>query len=261
MQQESLQANAELLVDVADGIMTITINRPAAKNAINENVAQAIANAMDELDSNPAIRVAILTGAEGTFCSGMDLKAFVAGEKPVIEGRGFAGICEVPPKKPIIAAIEGFALAGGCEIAGACDIAIAANNARFGIPETKRGLVAAGGGLMRLPRQIPRRIAMEMALTGDLYPAERVYELGFINRLTEPGQSLAVAREMAATIAANGPLAVAESKRIINESQDWSSDEMFAKQAAITDPIFVSADALEGARAFAEKRAPVWQGK
>ncbi|WP_317932260.1 crotonase/enoyl-CoA hydratase family protein [Halioxenophilus sp. WMMB6] len=254
-------AAEELLISVTDSVMTLTINRPQAKNAINQSVAQAIADAIDELDSRSDIRVAILTSAGGCFCSGMDLKAFVAGEKPVIPGHGFAGIVEAPPQKPIIAAIESFALAGGCEIAAACDLIVSANNARFGIPETKRGLVAAGGGLMRFPRQIPRRIAMEMALTGDLISAERAYELGFINRLVAPGEALNAALELAAVIAANGPMAVATSKRIMNESQDWSTEEMFAKQALLAEPIFDSADALEGAKAFAEKRAPVWQGR
>ncbi|WP_372778810.1 crotonase/enoyl-CoA hydratase family protein [Litorivivens sp.] len=250
-----------VLTEVADGVMTITINRPKAKNAVNLDVAKGIAAAMDELDSNDSIQVAILTGAEGTFCSGMDLKAFVSGEMPFIEGKGFAGLVESLPKKPLIAAVEGFALAGGFELMIACDLVVSANSAKFGIPEAKRGLVAAAGGLMRLPRQIAPRIAMELALTGDFIDANRAYELGLINRVVEPGTALEGAKALAKSIAANGPLAVIKSKEVILESQDWSLDEMFPNQQKQVDVIFSSEDAIEGATAFAEKRAPNWKGR
>ncbi len=250
-----------VLTEIADGVMTITINRPKAKNAINLEVAKGIAAAMDELDSNDSIQVAILTGAEGTFCSGMDLKAFVSGEMPFIEGKGFAGLVEALPKKPLIAAVEGFALAGGFELMLSCDLVVSANSAKFGIPEAKRGLVAAAGGLMRLPRQIAPRIAMELALTGDFIDANRAYELGLINRVVEPGTALDGAKALAKTIAANGPLAVIKSKEVILESQDWSLAEMFGKQQKQVDVIFSSEDAIEGATAFAEKRAPNWKGR
>ena len=250
-----------VLTEVADGVMTITINRPKAKNAVNLDVAKGIAAAMDELDSNDSIQVAILTGAEGTFCSGMDLKAFVSGEMPFIEGKGFAGLVESLPKKPLIAAVEGFALAGGFELMIACDLVVSANSAKFGIPEAKRGLVAAAGGLMRLPRQIAPRIAMELALTGDFIDANRAYELGLINRVVEPGAALEGAKALAKSIAANGPLAVIKSKEVILESQDWSLDDMFPNQQKQVDVIFSSEDAIEGATAFAEKRAPNWKGR
>ncbi len=246
---------------VEDGVMIVTLNRPKAKNSINKAVAVAIAAAMDELDSNNDIRAAILTGADNTFCAGMDLKAFVSGEMPVVKGKGFAGLCEQPPQKPLIAAVEGYALAGGCELALSCDLIVVADNAKFGIPEAKRGLAAAAGGLMRLPRQIPYRVAMELALTGDFIDAQRAYELGLVNRVVPAGSSLEGAKALAATIAANGPMAVLASKRVIRESQDWSSEEMFKKQGAIVDPVFTSEDAIEGSKAFAEKRAPNWQGK
>ncbi len=253
--------NDEVIVSVEDGVMLVTLNRPKAKNSVNLAVAKGIAAAMEELDSNASIRCAIITGADNTFCAGMDLKAFVSGEMPFVEGRGFAGLVEAPPKKPLIAAIEGYALAGGFEIAITCDLIVAASNAKFGIPEVKRGLAAAAGGLMRLPRQIPTRVAKEMALTGEFIDAARGYDLGLINKVVEPGTALDAAKEMAKLIAANGPMAVIASKQVIDESQDWTVSEMYAEQQKIIEPIFSSHDAIEGATAFAEKRAPNWQGK
>jgi enoyl-CoA hydratase len=241
--------------------MTVTLNRPKAKNAANKALSEGVAAAMDELDSNDDIRVAILTGAGGTFCAGMDLKAFVSGEMPMVEGRGFAGLTEAPPAKPLIAAVEGFALAGGLELMISCDLVVAADNAKFGIPEVKRGLAAAAGGLMRLPRQVPPRVAMEMALTGDFIDAARAAEIGLVNRVVPAGSALEAAQELAATICANGPLAVKVSKRVIAESGDWTADDMWQKQQALVMPIFTSEDAIEGATAFAEKRAPNWKGK
>ncbi len=251
----------EVLVDVADGIMTVTLNRPEAKNAANRALAEGVAAAMDQLDESDDIQVAILTGAGGTFCAGMDLKAFVSGEVPQIEGRGFAGLTERGPRKPLIAAVEGYALAGGLELAISCDLIVTADNAKFGIPETKRGLAAAAGGLMKLPRQIPPRIAMELALTGDFIDAARAAELGLVNRVVPAGTALEAAKELAGKIVANGPLAVAVSKQVILESVDWSADEMWKKQGALVMPVFGSEDAIEGATAFAEKRAPNWKGK
>ena len=251
----------EVLVDVADGIMTVTLNRPEAKNAANKALADGVAAAMDQLDSSDDIQVAILTGAGGTFCAGMDLKAFVTGEVPHVEGRGFAGLTEQGPRKPLIAAVEGYALAGGLELAISCDMIVTADNAKFGIPETKRGLAAAAGGLMKLPRQIPPRIAMEMALTGDFIDAQRASDLGLVNQVVPAGTALDAAKALAAKIVANGPLAVAVSKQVILESSDWSADEMWKKQGELTTPVFSSEDAIEGATAFAEKRAPNWKGK
>lgn len=250
-----------VLVSVEDGVMVVTINRPKAKNSVNLAVAKGIAAAMDQLDSDDSIRAAILTGADNTFCAGMDLKAFVTGELPMIKGRGFAGLVEKLPQKPLIGAVEGFALAGGCELALSCDVLVVGDNVKFGIPEVKRGLAAAAGGLMRLPKQIPPRIAMEMALTGDFISAQRAYELGLINRIVPAGSALEGALEMAKTIAANGPMAVLASKRVMVESGNWSEQEMWKKQAEIVDPVFSSEDAIEGSKAFAEKRAPNWKGK
>lgn len=250
-----------VLTEVQGGVLIVTINRPEAKNAVNKAVAVGVAAAMDRLDSSDDLQVGVLTGAGGTFCAGMDLKAFVTGEMPMIEGRGFAGLVEQPPKKPLIAAVEGYALAGGCELALASDLIVAANNSKFGVPEVKRGLAAAAGGLMRLPQQIPYRIAMEAALTGDFFDAQRAYDLGLINRVAEPGKALETALELAKTIAANGPLAVKVSKQVVQESSDWSQAEMWDKQQEIVNPVFSSEDAIEGATAFAEKRAPNWKGK
>jgi len=251
----------EVLVDIADGIMTVTLNRPKAKNAANRALAEGVAAAMDELDSNDAISVAIITGAGGTFCAGMDLKAFVSGEMPTVEGRGFAGLTEATPRKPLIAAVEGYALAGGLELAISCDLIVTADNAKFGIPEVKRGLAAAAGGLMKLPRQIPPRLAMEMALTGDFISAEKAAEMGLVNEVVPAGTALEAAKALAGRIVANGPLAVAISKQVILESGDWSSTEMWAKQQELVMPVFGSEDAIEGSVAFAEKRAPNWKGK
>ncbi|GAA4577447.1 crotonase/enoyl-CoA hydratase family protein [Planotetraspora kaengkrachanensis] len=251
----------EVLVEVDGGVAVITINRPKARNAVNGAVARGVASAVDELDGRKDVAVIVLTGAGGTFSAGMDLKGFLTGDFPVVEGRGFGGLTEAPPRKPVIAAVEGYALAGGFELALACDIVVASEAATFGLPEPKRGLVAGAGGIMRLPRRIPYHVAMEIALTGDHYPASRLYELGLVNRLTPEGQALTGALELAATIAANAPLALAATKRVIVESADWSNEEMFKKQGAIISPVFSSKDAMEGAAAFAEKRPPAWTGE
>jgi enoyl-CoA hydratase len=242
-------------------LLLVTLNRPDQRNAINAAVANGIGAALDELDADPDLSIGVLTGAGKGFCSGMDLKAFVTGESPVVEGRGFAGITQRAAAKPLIAAVEGFAVAGGLEVALSCDLIVAGRGARLGIPEVKRSLVAAGGGLLRLPRMLPRNIAMEMALTGDFILAERGGELGLVNRLAEPGGALALALELAEAIAANGPLALAATKRILTESVDWPDAEFFARQEAIAAPVRDSEDAREGATAFAEKRAPVWRGR
>jgi enoyl-CoA hydratase len=247
--------------DVVYGVLVVTIDRPETRNAIDTVTAVAIGAAMDRLDDDPALVAGIVTGAGGTFCAGMDLKAFLAGEKPSIPGRGFAGIVEKPPAKPIIAAVEGYALAGGFEIALACDMIVAAEDAKFGLPEVKRGLVAAGGGLMRLRERVPYHLAMEWALTGELVPATRAHEVALVNRLTPKGDALEVALELGRAISANGPLAVRATKRVIVESPGWSRDEMFDKQREITLPVRDSEDAREGATAFKEKRPPRWHAR
>lgn len=251
---------SEVLTDIQDGFIIVTINRPEAKNAMTKAAAEGIRAAMEQLDNDNSLNAAILTGAGGTFCSGMDLKGFLRGETPTVKGYGFGGITEKGPEKPLIAAVEGYALAGGLELALACDLCVANDKAKFGIPEVKRSLVAAAGGVLKLQQVVGKRMAMEMALTGDFYTAQRAYEMGFVNRVTE-GAALDAAIELAATVAANGPLALKATKKIINESYDWSEAEGWQKQAEITAPVFTSQDAKEGSMAFAEKRKPNWQGK
>lgn len=250
----------EVIVHAAEGIMLVRINRPASRNAVNLNVARAIATAMEELDSRADLRVGIITGTGGSFCAGMDLKAFVNGEIPVIEGKGFAGITDAPPRKPLIAAVEGYALAGGFEIVLSCDLVVAADDVQFGIPEVKRGLVASSGGLLRLPRRLPYHMAMELALTGDMLTAARAHAQGLVNRLVPKGGALEAARALAQQIAANGPLAVQASKQVISQSHAWPIDELFERQQQYTGHIHKSRDAQEGARAFAEERSPSWLG-
>jgi enoyl-CoA hydratase len=249
-----------VLSERRERVLLITINRPDQRNAVNSAVAQGIAAALDELDGDAELTVGVLTGAGKGFCAGMDLKAFVGGDRPWAGDRGFAGITRRAAEKPLIAAVEGFAVAGGLEVALACDLIVAAKGARLGVPEVKRSLVAAGGALLRLPRVLPRTVAMELALTGDPIDAERGYQFGLVNRLAEPGQAVEVALELAAAIAANGPLALAATKRILTEAVDWPDAEFWERQDAITGPVMASEDAREGATAFAEKRSPVWQG-
>lgn len=254
-------ADTSVGTEIDGEVLVITINRPEASNAVDASVAEGLERAVQQLDADPALAVGILTGAGGRFCAGMDLKAFARGERPFTERGGFAGIVKRPPSKVLIAAVEGFALAGGLEIALSCDILIAARDARLGIPEVGVGLIAAGGALLRLPRRIPFGVAMEMAVTGSPIGAERAEAIGLVNRVTEPGEALPAALELARTIAAKAPLAVVASKRTLLESRDWEAAEEWRHQEEIAEPIFTSADAHEGAVAFAEKRDPVWKGR
>jgi enoyl-CoA hydratase len=250
-----------ILSDQRAGILIITINRPEARNAVNGDVASGIAAALDQLDADDDLRVGIVTGAGGYFSAGMDLKAFMQGESPYANDRGFAGITQRAARKPLIAAVEGFALAGGFEIALSCDLIVASREARFGIPEVKRSLVAAGGALLRLPKRIPYHLAMELALTGEPISAQRAMEIGIVNRLVEPGSALDSAVELANQIVKNGPLALMASKEILQKAVDWDEAEGWAKQGELSGPVFTSEDAREGATAFAEKRDPVWRGR
>lgn len=249
-----------LLVEERGRTLVLTLNRPHVRNAISLELADRLAGALDLLDDRADLSVGVLTGAGGTFCSGMDLKGFSRGEIPVVPGRGFAGLVERPPAKPLVAAVEGHALAGGFELVLACDLVVASRAATFGLPEVKRGLTAAAGGLFRLPRRVPYHLAMELVLTGRAWPAPEAADAGLVNRLTEPGTSLAGALKLADEVAAGAPMALVASKRVMLESSGWPPEESFARQHAIVDPVRRSADAQEGARAFAEKRAPAWVG-
>jgi enoyl-CoA hydratase len=246
---------------VADNVAVITIDRPQARNAINGEVARGMAAAIEDFDSRGDVSVLVLTGAGGYFSAGMDLKGFLAGDAPTAAGRGFGGIVERPPTKPVIAAVEGYALAGGFELVLACDLVVASEEAKFGLPEVRRGLVAGAGGLLRLPNRIPYHLAMEIALTGEHFSAARLADAGLVNKLVPAGEALSAATELARKVALGAPLALAATKRVIVESADWPADEAFGKQGEIIGPIFGSKDAMEGAMAFAEKRQPVWRGE
>jgi enoyl-CoA hydratase len=252
---------APVLVERDGRIQIITLNRPDARNAVNRALAEGIAAGLDELDADDGLSVGVLTGAGGGFCAGMDLKAFVKGETPYVGDRGFAGIAQRSSRKPLVAAVEGFAVAGGLEVALACDLIVAGRSAKLGIPEVKRSLVAAGGALLRLPRRVPEGAAMELALTGDPITAERGHELGLVNRLADDGGALEAALDLARTIAMNGPLALAATKRVMQERHAWPEEEFWQRQGEITGPVFTSEDAREGATAFAEKRDPEWKGR
>src|SRR5215218_9782198 len=219
-----------LLTERRDRVLLIRLNRPDARNAVNLAMAEAMVAALDELDSDDGLSLGVITGEGKGFSSGMDLKAFSTGERPWAGDRGFAGIVQKPPEKPLIAAIEGFAVAGGLEIALACDLIVAARGAKLGIPEAKRGLVAAGGALRQLPRRLPGAIAMELALTGETVSAERAAGLGLVNRLAEQGNALETALGLAEDVAANAPLALRASKAILRRQWSWDDPTFWQEQ-------------------------------
>ncbi|MFS8198376.1 crotonase/enoyl-CoA hydratase family protein [Streptomyces sp. CWNU-52B] len=252
--------SAAVRLEVRDGVGVVVIDRPEVRNAVDRPTAELVAAALDELDARDDLRAGVLTGSGGVFSAGMDLKAFSrTGERPLTSRGGF-GIVERPPATPLIAAVEGSALGGGFEIALACDLIVAAEDARFGLPEVTRGLVAAAGGVLRLPRRLPRNVAMEMVLLGAPVPAARLAAFGLVNRVVPPGQALDEALRLARAVAANAPLAVRTSKFLVDRAVDWPSDEAFAHQEPHTAVVRTSADSREGARAFVEKRPPVWTG-
>ncbi|MGW3743357.1 crotonase/enoyl-CoA hydratase family protein [Streptomyces sp. NPDC005146] len=255
------EASDIVLHEGRGGVLTITLNRPAQKNAVDHEVAVRLAAALDLLDADPELSVGVLTGAGGVFSAGMDLKAFAKGELPVLAGRGFGGLTGTAVRKPLIAAVEGWALGGGFEMVLACDLIVAAEDARFGLPEVTRGLVAAAGGLGRLPRRLPYHVAARVLLTGEPLTAAEGKEYGLVNELTPPGAALDVARELAGRVARNAPLALAAVKEVLRETQGLNESDAFTHQDELTSGLFSSEDAREGARAFAEKRAPVWHGR
>jgi len=254
-------ASDDVLVRNENGILVITINRPDQRNAVNGAVSAAVAKALDTLDGSPDLRVGVLTGTGRGFCAGLDLKAFAAGEQVKDPVRGFGGIVEKPPAKPVIAAVEGFAFGGGFEIVLACDLVTAGNSAQFGLPEVRRGLAARGGGAFRLPRRLPQALAMEVLMTGAPLSAARAAQFGLVNRVVDDGGALAAALELAQLIAANAPMSIRATKQVAVESADWTLAESFARQRPYLDPVFSSEDAQEGVAAFRERRDPVWRDK
>ncbi|GGU41332.1 crotonase/enoyl-CoA hydratase family protein [Lentzea flava] len=235
--------------------LLITIDRPQARNAVDAAVAAELAAALDEVEATPELRVGVLTGAGGTFSAGMDLKAALKGESPEIPGRGFGGLTEAELSKPLIAAVEGFAMGGGFELALGCDLIVAAEDAKFGLPEVKRGLIAAGGGVVRLPQRIPHHLAMELLLTGEPVDGRRAGELGLANRVVANGEAAAVALQLAEKIAENAPLALAAVKNVVRSADPW------AAQRTEIAKLMTTADVREGMTAFAERRTPQWTGR
>jgi enoyl-CoA hydratase len=250
-----------LLMEQRGNMLLMTINRPHVRNAVDGATARELVAALELLDSSPELAIGVLTGAGGTFSAGMDLKAFLAGDTPEIPGRGLGGLTQQPPDKPMIAAVEGWALAGGFEMMLACDLVVAGQGAKFGVPEVKRSLVAGGGAALRLPERVGLTLAMELLLTGDPIDAVRAERIGLVNRVVPDGTAVDRALELAAVIAANGPLALQATKKVALHARDWDSEQRWDRQREIIAPVFVSEDAREGAVAFTEKRPPRWKGR
>jgi len=255
------EATSLVLHERREGVLTITINRPAQKNAVNHEVAVQLASAVDLLDADPELSVGVLTGAGGTFSAGMDLKAFATGELPVLPGRGFGGLTRAVVRKPLIAAVEGWALGGGFELVLACDLIVAAQDAQFGCPEVTWGIAPLEGGLVRLPHRLPYHLAVRLLLTGERLPATEAQQYGLVNELTAPGAALDGAHKLAGRVARNAPLAIAAVKEVLRATPGLDDSDAFQRQDALTAGLVSSEDAREGARAFAEKRAPIWHGR
>jgi enoyl-CoA hydratase/carnithine racemase len=250
-----------LLAERRGRVLLLTLNRPAQRNAFNASLSRQLAAAVDEFDADDSASVAVITGAKGTFCSGADFGAYAAGEDTYVEGRGHFGILERPPRKPLIAAVEGYAVAGGFELALACDLVVAADDASFGLTEPRYGLLAAGGGLIRLARRIPYHLAMEIALTGATFGADRAASFGIVNRVVPAGTTVTEAIRVAEAVATNAPLAVRASKELVRLASGTAERELWALQDALRASVRASADAQEGIDAFLEKRPPFWEGR
>jgi len=246
-----------VLTEIRGRVLLITLNRPEAMNAVNTDLAQGLLAAIEQLDGDDGLTAGVLTGAGRGFCAGMDLKAFASGGPP----KGFEGFLADGARKPLIAAIEGFALAGGLEVALTCDLLIAAEGAKIGIPEAGVGLLAAGGALMRLPRRVPYSVAMELALTAEPISAEQAHQHGLISHVAPKGATVEAAMGLAERIAKNAPLSVALSKQMIRDQQGLTEAEFWEMQRPHMATVFRSEDALEGAMSFAEKREPQWKGR
>jgi enoyl-CoA hydratase len=250
-----------VITERRDRVLLIELNRPESRNAIDLLGAELLAAALAQLDADPGLHVAVISGRGGHFCSGHDLQAFLAGERAEIPGRGFAGLVEAPPQKPLIAAVEGAAIGGGFEIVLSSDLVVASSEATFSCPELERGLVPTGGALIRLPRLLPGKLAAELVLTGRSLSAAEAERLSVVNRLVAPGEALDAALALASEIAAKAPLATRASSRVLREAAGLDEAAAFALQRRIVAPVLDSDDAAEGARAFVEKRPPRWQGR
>lgn len=250
-----------VLEETRGRVLVITMNRPEVRNAMDLAMAEALAGALDRLETDDTLAVGVLTGAGGTFSAGMDLKAFLRGERPEVPGRGLGGLTRMPPRTPLVAAVDGVALAGGFELVLACDLVVAAEDATFGLPEVQRGLMAGSGGLLRLGARIPLPVAMELALTGERLSAQDAARWGLVNRVVPPGQVVDAAVELADRIAACGPVAVQASKEVLAGTATWSIAEGWARQDELLGTVLASEDAREGAQAFAERRPPNWSGR
>lgn len=253
--------NQAVETQAKDSILVITLNRPEKKNAVNADLARGLRAAIEKLEIDPALRVGIITGAAGTFCAGMDLKAAADHEPVSLPEHGFAGFVQTVTAKPIIAAVEGYALGGGLEVALNCDLIVASTTATLGLPEVKRGLIPGGGGAIRLPQRIPHHLAMELLLTGSTFSAQRASELGLVNRLAEEGHALEAALELASTICANAPLALEAVKDVVRMADNATEADAFASQAQIVERLKQSEDFAEGIAAFSERREPQWKGR
>ncbi|MER5466083.1 crotonase/enoyl-CoA hydratase family protein [Streptomyces sp. NPDC002668] len=248
-----------VMTEPRPGVLLITLNRPRVRNAINHTLADAMDAALTRLDAAPSLAIGILTGAGGHFCSGMDLRAFPTDGIPLVADRGLAGLTRARLRKPLIAAVEGAAVAGGFELALACDLITAADTAFFALPEVARGLVAAEGGAIRLPGRLPYHVAMEMLLTAASLPAPDAARYGLVNQLTREGQALHAALSLAERVQANSRDAVHVTKQIVQDTRGLDDHTAYTVQDPLSAPVFTTTTATEGATAFTEKRPPAWQ--